>query len=203
METGIPAVFSVAYDSDIEFWHCHALVPFAETTREERRAGMTVNEWVKAMSRQGGVCTPYMRKIAAAGNKTEMFRVLCDVNGGAWLFDLHANGVMLPIEQFLKEYAAYVNGGKTVEYPSGYTSSFYCRHSGDVIQADTTIVYLLECKDVRVVVPTNKYPTVVLSHGSGANIVMRSGSRLNIELYGDAKYTLADGDKSKVRITQH
>lgn len=164
---------------------------------------MTVEEWVKTMSRQGGVCTPYMRKIAAVSNKTEMFRVLCDVNGGAWLFDLHANGVRLPIEQFLKEYAAYVNGGKTVEYPSGYTSKFHCRHSADVIQADTTIVYLLECKDVRVVVPMNKYPTVVLSHGTTAEIMMCAGSRLNIELYGDAEYCLVDGDKSKVRITQH
>lgn len=165
---------------------------------------MTVGEWVKTMSRQGGVCTPYMRKIAAASNKTEMFRVLCDVNGGAWLFDLHANGVPLPIEQFLKEYAAYVNGGKTVEYPNGYTSKFYCRHDFNwAIIADTTIVYLLECKDVRVVVPMNKYPTVVLSHGSFAEISMGAGSRLNIELYGDAKYTLVDGDKSKVRITQH
>lgn len=164
---------------------------------------MTVEEWVKAVSRQGSVCQPYMRKIAAASNKTEMFRVLCDVNGGAWLFDLHANGVPLPIEQFLKEYAAYVNGKKTVEYPSGYTSSFYCRYNDSLIVADTTIVYLLECRDAKVNVPMNKYPTVVLSNGSGANIVMRSGSRLNLELYGDADYCLVDGDKTKVRITQH
>ncbi|MBQ3991350.1 MAG: hypothetical protein II630_10885 [Bacteroidales bacterium] len=163
---------------------------------------MTVEEWVKSVSRNGGVCQPYMRKIAAASNKTEMFRVLCDVNGGAWLFDLHANGVPLPIEQFLKEYAAYVNGAKTVEYPSGYTSSFYCRAEDDVF-ASSTIVYMLECKGIRVFVPMNKYPTVVLSNGSVVEIVMGAGSRLNIELYGDAKYTLADGDKSKVRITQH
>ena len=164
---------------------------------------MTVDEWVKAMSRQGGVCTPYMRKIAAVSNKTEMFRVLCDVNGGAWLFDLHANGVPLPIEQFLKEYAAYVNGGKTVEYPSGYTSVFYCRYDERLVVADTTIVYLLECKDAKVNVPMNKYPTLILSHGTDATVSLGHGSRLNIELYGDAKYTLADGDKSKVRITQH
>ena len=164
---------------------------------------MTVDGWVKAMSRRGDVCTAYMRKIAAVSNKTEMFRVLCDVNGGAWLFDLHADGVPLPIEQFLKEYAAYVNGGKTVEYPDGYTSKFYCRHSGDVIQADTTIVYLLECKGAKVNVPMSKYPTVVLSHGSYAEITMGAGSRLNIELYGDAKYTIVDGDKSKVRVMQH
>jgi hypothetical protein len=165
---------------------------------------MTVEEWVKAMSRQGGVCTPYMRKIAAASNKTEMFRVLCDVNGGAWLFDLHANGVPLPIEQFLKEYAAYVNGGKTVEYPSGYTSKFYCKYAdkGYEIEADTTLVYMLECK-AMVYVPMNKYPTLVLSHGSSAEITMCAGSRLNLELYGDAEYCLVDGDKSKVRITQH
>ena len=167
---------------------------------------MTVEEWVKAVSRQGGVCQPYMRKIAAVGNKTEMFRVLCDVNGGSWLFDLHANGVQLPIEQFLKEYAAYVNGGKTVEYPSGYTSKFYCRYTDKdfEIEADTTIVYLLECKDAKVTVPMNHYPTLILSHGSSAKIAMCAGSRLNIELYGDAKYTLTEGsDKTKVRVTQH
>lgn len=164
---------------------------------------MTVEEWVKSVSRNGGVCQPYMRKIAAASNKTEMFRVLCDVNGGAWLFDLHSEGIQLPIEQFLKEYGAYVNGAKTVEYPSGYTSNFYCRYNGRLVVADTTIVYLLECKDAKVNVPMNKYPTVVLSHGSSAEIAMCAGSRLNIELYGDAKYTLADGDKSKIRVMQH
>jgi hypothetical protein len=164
---------------------------------------MNIKEWAEKMSRQGGVCQPYMRKIAAAGNKTEMFRVLCDVNGGAWLFDLHANGVPLPIEQFLKEYAAYVNGGKTVEYPNGYTSSFYCRHNERLVVADTTIVYLLECREAKVNVPMNKYPTVVLSHGSSAEIAMGEGSRLNIELYGDAKYTLVEGDKTKVRVMQH
>ena len=164
---------------------------------------MTVEEWVKSVSRKGGVCQPYMRKIAAAGNKTEMFRVLCDVNGGAWLFDLHEQGVPLPIEQFIKEYGAYVNGGKTVEYPSGYTSSFYCRHNERLVVADTTIVYLLECKEAKVNVPMNKYPTVVLSHGSSAEITIGAGSRLNIELYGDAEYTLVDGDKAKVRIMQH
>ena len=95
-----------------------------------------------------------------------------------------------------------MNGKKTVEYPSGYTSKFYCRNIGE-IEADTTIVYLLECKDAKVNVPMNKYPTVVLSHGSYAEISMGVGSRLNIELYGDAKYTLVDGDKSKVRVTQH
>lgn len=162
---------------------------------------MTVGEWVEAMSRRGGVCTPYMRRIAAASNKTEMFRVLCDVNGGAWLFDLHASGVPLPIEQFLKEYAAYVNGGKTVEYPDGYTSKFYCRNLGE-IEADTTLVYMLESK-ARVYVPMNKYPTLILSHGTDATIKMGVCSRMNIELYGDAKYTLADGDKSKVRVMQH
>lgn len=164
---------------------------------------MTVNKWVELIQRQGAVCNDYMRKLNAVTNKTEMFRVLCDVNGGAWLFDLHAEGMQLPIEQFIKEYSAYINGGKTVEYPSGYTSSFYCRHNERLVVADTTIVYLLECREAKVNAPMNKYPTVVLSHGSSAKIAMGAGSRLNIELYGDAKYTLVDGDKSKVRITQH
>jgi hypothetical protein len=145
-----------------------------------------------------------MRKIAAVSNKTEMFRVLCDVNGGAWLFDLHANGVPLPIEQFLKEYAAYLDGRYEVRYPSGYSSKFYCKYADrdSEIEADTTLVYMLECK-ARVYVPMNHYPTLVLSHGSYAEISMGAGSRLNIELYGDAKYTLVEGDKTKVRVMQH
>lgn len=163
---------------------------------------MTVNEWVELIQRQGGVCNDYMRKLKAVSNKTEMFRVLCDVNGGAWLFDLHAGGVQIPIDSFLKEFANYINGKKVVDYPSGYTSSFYCR-TEEAVFASSTIVYLLECKDIRVFVPMNKYPTVVLSHGSDVEIVMCDGSRLNLELYGDAKYTLVEGDKSKVRITQH
>lgn len=165
---------------------------------------MTVEEWVKLIQRQGGVCQPYMRKIAAVSNKTEMFRVLCDVNGGAWLFDLHANGVPLPIEQFLKEYAAYLDGRYVVQYPSGYTSKFYCRYTDKdfEIEADTTLVYMLECK-ARVYVPMNKYPTLILSHGTDATVSLGHGSRLNIELYGDAKYTLVEGEKTKVRVTQH
>lgn len=165
---------------------------------------MTVDGWVKAMSRRGDVCTAYMRKISAVSNKTEMFRVLCDVNGGAWLFGLHADGVPLPMEQFLKEYAAYVNGGKTVEYPDGYTSKFYCKYADkdSEIEADTTLVYMLECK-ARVYVPMNRYTTLILSHGTDATVKMGVGSRMNIELYGDAKYTLVDCDKSKVRVTQH
>lgn len=163
---------------------------------------MTVEEWVRTMSRRGDVCTPYMRKIAAVSNKTEMFRVLCDVNGGAWLFGLHADGVPLPIEQFLKEYAAYVNGGKTVEYPDGYTSKFHCRDNGTIV-ADTTIVYVLECGNADVRVPMNKYPTLVLSDGSRADITLGRGARLNIELYGDAGYTVVDGDKNKVEATRH
>lgn len=160
----------------------------------------SVKNFIDAASRSGLVCQDYMRKIAAAGNKAEMFRVLCDVNGGSWLFDLHANGVQLPIEQFLKEYAAYVNGGKTVEYPGGYTSKFYCKYADkdSEIVADTTFVWLLECKDVKVVVPDNAYPTVTLSDGSSAEITLGKGSRINLETYGTSAAKV-HGDNAKVR----
>lgn len=170
---------------------------------------MTVNEWVELIQRQGGVCTDYMRKLKAVTNKTEMFRVLCDVNGGEWLFDLHAKGVKIPIDSFLKEFTNYVNGKKVVDYPSGYTSKFYCRPDETEIVADTTLVYLLECKGVRVIVPMNHYPTIILSNDTVAEILMNNGSRINIEAYGDAKYTYRDERDGiefasrRVRVTQH
>lgn len=163
---------------------------------------MTVNEWIELIQRQGGVCTDYMRKLKAVTNKTEMFRILCDVNGGAWLFDLHAKGVNLPVDSFLTEFRNYVNGKKSVDYPNGYTSKFYCRHVGEIV-ADTTLVYLLECMDADVVVPKNRYPTLILSDGSQAEITLEEGTRLNVELYGDSFVNGINGDKSKVRITKH
>ena len=163
---------------------------------------MTVNEWVELIQRQGAVCNDYMRKLNAVTNKTELFRVLCDVNGGEWLFELHAKGAKIPIDSFLTEFKNYINGQKVVDYPSGYTSKFYCRHIGE-ITADTTLVYLLECMDAEITVPKNGYSTIILSHGSQAEVTLEDGARANIETYGDACVNGINGKKSRVKIYKH
>lgn len=162
---------------------------------------MSIKDWIDAMSRNGNVCADYMRKMSYAETKEDMFRVLCDANGGQWLFGLHAKGVPTPVDDFCKEFAAFLNGGRVMEYPQGYTSKFYCRYVDD-IDADTTLVYLLECKDASAYVPKNKYPSVILSDGSSADIVLGEGARLNVELYGDARVNIV-GDMSRVRTTKH
>ena len=163
---------------------------------------MTIKDWIENMSRSGLVCSEYMRKIAAADSREDIFRVLCDANGGSWLFDIHAKGVPLPIEDFCKEFANYLNGKRIVEYPQEYTSKFYCRSTEPDIDADTTLVYLLECKNMEVYVPKNKYPSIILSNGSNADVVLGEGSRANVELYGDASINLI-GDTTRVRINKH
>ena len=96
----------------------------------------------------GNVCNDYMRKWKAAETKAEKFRVICDVNGGEWLFDLDNKGVRLPIDAFTEEYANFINGKQIVDYPHGYTSKMYCRYVGaEDIVADTTNVYMLDCQD--------------------------------------------------------
>lgn len=163
---------------------------------------MQIKDWIERMSRSGMVCTDYMRKISVAETKEDMFRVLCDANGGSWLFEMHAKGVPLPIEDFTKEFANYLDGKRAIEYPHGYTSKFYCRSTEPDVDADTTLVYLLECKNMEVYVPKNKYPSIILSDGSNADVVLGEGARANIELYGDARVNII-GDQSKVRITKH
>lgn len=163
---------------------------------------MQIRDWVEQLSRSGMVCTDYMRKLSAVETKEDMFRILCDANGGAWLFDIHAKGVPLPVDDFCKEFANYLNENRVMEYPQGYTSKFYCRPTEVDIDADTTLVYLLECMDMAVYVPKNKYPSIILSDGSQADVVLGEGSRANIELYGDARVNIV-GDQSKVRITKH
>jgi len=161
---------------------------------------MKIKEWIESVSRSGMVCTDYMRKISAVETKEDMFRVLCDANGGAWLFDIHSKDVPLPIDDFCREFSNYI-GRRTMEYPQGYTSKMYCRQSSG-ISADTTLVYLLECKGVEIHVPKNMYPSIILSKGSNADVVLGEGARVNIELYGDARINLI-GDTTRVRITKH
>lgn len=163
---------------------------------------MQIMEWIEQVSRSGMVCTDYMRKISAVETKEDMFRVLCDANGGQWLFDIHAKGAPLPVEDFCNEFANYLNGKRVVEYPQGYTSKFCCRSKESDIDADTTLVYLLECKNMEVYVPKNKYPSIILSKGSNADVVLGEGAKANIELYGDARVNLV-GDTTKCRITKH
>lgn len=163
---------------------------------------MQIKDWIESVSRSGMVCTDYMRKISAVETREDMFRVLCDANGGQWLFEMRAKDVPLPIDDFCNEFANYLNGKRVMEYPQGYTSKFYCRQEEVDIDADTTLVYLLECQDMEVYVPKNKYPSIILSDGSQADVVLGEGARVNIELYGDARINLI-GDTTRVRITKH
>lgn len=162
---------------------------------------MTVREWVDGASRTGLVCNDYMRKLAAAGTREDLFRVLCDANGGEWLFSLGAKGVRLPVDEFMAEFANFTDGKRVMEYPQGYTSKFYCRADAEDITADTTLVYLLECKAAQVYVPKNRYPSVILSNGSTADIILGDGARLDVDLYGDATFNLV-GDRTRVRVTR-
>lgn len=163
---------------------------------------MNIKDWIEQLSRSGMVCTDYMRKISVAETKEDMFRVLCDANGGNWLFEMHAKGVPLPINDFCKEFFNYLDGKRVMEYPQGYTSKFYCRSTEPDIDAETTLVYLLECMDMEVYVPKNKHPSIILSDGSQADVVLGDGARANVDLYGDARVNLV-GDTTKCRITKH
>jgi len=157
----------------------------------------SVREWIKAASRSGLVCQDYMRKIAAAERKSEMFRVLCDTNGGRWLFEQHAKGILLPLDDFAAEYAAFLGGKHVVDY-GGYSSKMYCRLDDAEITADTTLVYVLECRNVTITVPKNAYPTIVVSAGSSATIDVREAYKANVETYGVDDIRII-GDATKVK----
>lgn len=163
---------------------------------------MEVVEWIDRMSRSGMVCPEYMRKIAAAEREADIFRVLCDANGGRWLFETHAKKVPMPVGGFCKEFSAYLDGKRVMEYPQGYTSKFYCRATEPDIDADTTLVYLMECMDMEVYVPRNMYTSVIMSDGTRCDLVLGEGSRANVELYGESSVNIV-GDASKVRVTRH
>ena len=164
---------------------------------------MQIKDWIDLMSRSGQVCTAYLRKLGAIETKEDIFRVLCDANGGAWLFELAAKDMrLLPIKQFMSEFADYINGKRVMQYPKGYSGKFYCRHDGEIV-ADTTLVYVLDCPDAQITVPKNRYPSIILSPNTHATIVMWPGARMNVETYGNASVKSISGDMTRVRVTKH
>lgn len=162
-----------------------------------------IGEFVVAAERSGGVCSDYMRKLSVCERKEDLYRVLCDVNGGEWLFEKHAKNVSLPLDDFCKEYHNFLDGKRTMEYPDGYTSKMYCRHDGVEIVADTTLLWLLECRDVTVMVPKNAFPTIVLSRGSSATVDMTEGFKANVERYGDSKFNTVGGADKVTQKTHY
>ena len=162
---------------------------------------MTVQQWIDSAMRGGNVCNDYMRKWKASETKAEKFRVICDVNGGEWLFNLDNKGVQLPIDAFTEEYANFINGKQIVYYPHGYTSKMYCRYVGtEDIVADTTIVYMLDCQDACLRVPSYSYPSILLSKTcKNIRIIAEKDARLNLTVFGNAECQL-EGDTSNVKI---
>lgn len=156
-----------------------------------------VMEWVKRAERGGCVCQRYMRRLASASDKASLSKVICDVNGGTWLFEEHSKGVPMPIAELREGYMRYL--GRKIGYSEGYSSKMHVRDHGIEVDADTTLLWLLECRGVVVVVPRNAFPTVALSDGSSAHFRVNEGARLDIVLYGDAEYT-ADGFTNKIRV---
>ena len=161
----------------------------------------TIKDWIDLMVAQNAVCPEGVRRLAYCSTKTDVFRVLCDSFSSEWLHEMMLKGIPLPLDQFAKEYAAFVNGNRVMEYgEKGYTSKIYVKYK-DLVVADTTIVSLLDCQ-CGVEIPKNKFPRIIVSPHSKVAITMGIGSRLALDVFGDAYYTIS-GDNSKVRITKH
>lgn len=160
---------------------------------------INVNDWVEMVFRRGQVCTDYMRKWQAAETKAEKFRVLADTNSGEWLIELDAKGVQLPVDSFCEEYKNFINGKRKVEYPQGYTSVFYCGHTGDIV-ADATLVHIFRCA-VNITVPEYTFPKIIVSKGSKVYITVGDHARVTVEDYG-AEMDI-DGYTEKVLVNKH
>lgn len=157
-----------------------------------------VKEYAESLSRRGYVCNGYMRRIEYADTVGDIYRIMCDVNGGERLLELHSRGVLMPLSAVESEMGRYVNGGMTETYPEGYTSKFYCMYRGN-IEADSTVLFILE-SDVSVHVPENCYPRIFVSSGSVASIDVTDCYRAEVEIFGDAEVEITGDGKEKARI---
>lgn len=153
--------------------------------------------WLEQQIRNGLVCRDYTKKVAMAENRYDLSKILFDVNGLELLPSLKLKGIDIPTEDLLSEYGRYLNGYK--HYYNGYSSTMYVRNTESIITS-TTLLGLVECK-CEIIIPKNNFPRLIVDKDCELTISMHPTSRLRMEVYGDAKYSIS-GDMGRVDIKQ-
>lgn len=158
--------------------------------------------WLRKMIENGTLCKDYQSRVADADGEGRfgLFRIISDSNGISWVPELMMQGMVLPIEEYKAEYEHYLNGECVVRFPKGYTSKTYVDYSGE-ITADTTLLGIIRCK-ADITIPDCRWPRIVVSPDSDIRIAMGRGSRLTLDVYGNATYSIS-GDSTRVRIQRH
>lgn len=132
------------------------------------------------------MCAEYKEKLLCAHSKREMFDIMSDINGLAYMSGMEGKGFTIPYEVMTAKFGGFING-KYVSERDGYTSKVYCCYCDtEPIEADTALIGIFGCGDVTVNVPDNAICRLYLDRNSRATVNVGEGAICICNFIGDS-----------------
>ena len=133
---------------------------------------------------KSAMCAEYKEKLLSAHSKREMFDIMSDINGLAFLCGMEG-GFELPYELMTEKFGGFLNGAYVAER-DGYTSKIYCCYCDtEPIEADTSLIGIFGCGDVTVNVPDNAICRLYIDRNSSVTVNTGEGSICICNYAGD------------------
>lgn len=131
------------------------------------------------------MCAEYKKKLLSAHSKREMFDIMSDINGLAFLCGMES-GYVLPYELMTEKFGGFLNG-RYIANRDGYTSKVYCCYCDtEPIEADTALIGIFGCGDVTVNVGDNAICRLYLDRNSRATVNVGEGAICICNFIGDS-----------------
>ena len=140
---------------------------------------------IKEYIEKAEMCGEYKEKLLGAHSKREMFDIMSDINGLAFLCGMEG-GYVLPYELMTEKFGGFLNG-RYIAKRDGYTSKVYCCYCDtEPIEADTSLVGIFGCGDVTVNVGDNAICRLYLDRNSRATVNVGEGAICICNFIGDS-----------------
>lgn len=158
----------------------------------------TLDDWIKEISDSGLLCSEYKGKVDDAKSNKQLVDIVMDANGMSFLPEMSSKGIPLSYDLITTRFAPFINGKYIghIKNDKGheYTSAIYCRYDGDINDADTTLLTILDsCCTVNIA--QNSYIHIYIDGNSTVQVHCPESSHAIVEYWKGAKVAFSDNVK--------
>ena len=131
------------------------------------------------------------------GEKEKLMRLVLMQQSAPYFATFCYNGAGLSKEYCLKEFGDYLNGRvfNDVEGVKGYTYAMYISPSQGFKMA-VDVAQILWSKDVDVLIPETKCPTLYVSNKSSVHLTLDGYSVVRVYLFDESEVVIDDADET-------
>ena len=129
-----------------------------------------------------GICDEYRDAFLSCVDKKQLMDMALGIKGADYLCNAISKGWGISPDEITKRFKGYLNG-RYVFDNGKYTSTMYCQCSDDTIECETTLLTLIECKNITLNIPQNHICRIFTC--VKCSIDIRGKGSCEIVCYGD------------------